>query len=171
VTVDQVHNYREGSCCRRAIIPAEFVIGCPLILGFAVFLLVRGSWLFGSWVLGVAVNYVPLADGLFIIGADSAGRMLELIGRPTEDDDVVLFHAMPPDCQRQEVPTMTKSRAPSADPALAERLALMTIAEIDAVRVTTDTRTALEAIAAAQGRRLADVSREALDEYVSRHAS
>ncbi len=39
------------------------------------------------------------------------------------------------------------------------------------VRVTTDTRTALEAIAATQGRRLADVSREALDEYVSRHAS
>jgi hypothetical protein len=38
------------------------------------------------------------------------------------------------------------------------------------VRVTTDTRTALETIAAAQGRRLADVSREALDEYVARHA-
>lgn len=38
------------------------------------------------------------------------------------------------------------------------------------VRVTTDTRTALEAIAAAQGRRLADVSRDALDEYVARHA-
>lgn len=39
------------------------------------------------------------------------------------------------------------------------------------VRVTTDTRTALETIAAAQGRRLADVSRDALDEYVARHAS
>ncbi len=39
------------------------------------------------------------------------------------------------------------------------------------VRVTTRTRAALEAIAAAQGRRLADVSREALDEYVDRHAS
>lgn len=39
------------------------------------------------------------------------------------------------------------------------------------VRVTTDTRSALEAIADAQGRRLADVSRDALDEYVSRHAS
>lgn len=38
------------------------------------------------------------------------------------------------------------------------------------VRVTTDTRTALETIAAAQGRRLADVSRDALDEYVARHA-
>jgi hypothetical protein len=39
------------------------------------------------------------------------------------------------------------------------------------VRVTTDTRTALEAIAAAQGRRLADVSRDALNEYVAHHAS
>ncbi len=39
------------------------------------------------------------------------------------------------------------------------------------VRVTTRTRTALEAIAAAQGRRLADVSRDALDEYATRHAS
>ncbi|MDQ2846288.1 MAG: hypothetical protein M3Y77_08050 [Actinomycetota bacterium] len=39
------------------------------------------------------------------------------------------------------------------------------------VRVTTSTRTALEAIATDQGRRLADVSRDALDEYVARHAS
>jgi hypothetical protein len=39
------------------------------------------------------------------------------------------------------------------------------------VRITTRTRAALEAIAAAQGRRLADVSRDALDEYVARHAS
>ena len=39
------------------------------------------------------------------------------------------------------------------------------------VRVTASTRTALETIAAAQGRRLADVSRDALDEYVDRHAS
>ncbi len=37
------------------------------------------------------------------------------------------------------------------------------------VRVTTDTRSALEAIAANQGRRLADVSRDALTEYVNRH--
>ena len=39
------------------------------------------------------------------------------------------------------------------------------------VRVTSRTRSALEAIAAAQGRRLADVSRDALDEYAARHAS
>ena len=32
-------------------------------------------------------------------------------------------------------------------------------------------RTALEAIAAAQGRRLADISRDALDEYVTRYAN
>jgi hypothetical protein len=38
------------------------------------------------------------------------------------------------------------------------------------VRVDPGTRTALEAIAEKQGRRLADVSREALDEYVTRHA-
>jgi len=38
------------------------------------------------------------------------------------------------------------------------------------VRVTTETRSALETIANAQGRRLADVSREALNEYVARHA-
>ena len=39
------------------------------------------------------------------------------------------------------------------------------------VRVPPETRTALEKLARAQGKRLADVSREALDEYVSRHAS
>ncbi|MGH9058100.1 MAG: hypothetical protein ACRDZY_01080, partial [Acidimicrobiales bacterium] len=38
------------------------------------------------------------------------------------------------------------------------------------VRVTTRTRSALEAIAATQGRRLSEVSRDALDEYVDRHA-
>jgi hypothetical protein len=37
------------------------------------------------------------------------------------------------------------------------------------VRVAAETRDALEAIAHAQGRRLADVSRDALDEYVQRH--
>jgi hypothetical protein len=39
------------------------------------------------------------------------------------------------------------------------------------VRVPQPTRDALERLAKAQGKRLADVSREALDEYVSRHAS
>ncbi len=39
------------------------------------------------------------------------------------------------------------------------------------LRVPLKTRQALEAIAATQGRRLADVSREALAEYIHRHAS
>ncbi len=39
------------------------------------------------------------------------------------------------------------------------------------VRVTRAARSALEEIASAQGRRLADVSRDALDEYIRRHAS
>jgi predicted HicB family RNase H-like nuclease len=39
------------------------------------------------------------------------------------------------------------------------------------VRVPPDVRAALESIAERQGRRLADVSREALSEYVERHAS
>ncbi len=39
------------------------------------------------------------------------------------------------------------------------------------VRVTPAARASLEEIASAQGRRLADVSRDALDEYIRRHAS
>jgi len=39
------------------------------------------------------------------------------------------------------------------------------------VRVPQPTREALERLAKAQGKRLADISREALDEYISRHAS
>ncbi len=39
------------------------------------------------------------------------------------------------------------------------------------VRVPQPTREALERLAKAQGKRLADIGREALDEYVSRHAS
>jgi hypothetical protein len=39
------------------------------------------------------------------------------------------------------------------------------------VRVPSEIRDALESIADAQGRRLADVSRDALVEYVERHAS
>jgi hypothetical protein len=39
------------------------------------------------------------------------------------------------------------------------------------VRVPQPTRDALEKLAKSQGKRLADISREALDEYISRHAS
>jgi hypothetical protein len=39
------------------------------------------------------------------------------------------------------------------------------------VRVSSTTRAALEEIAASQGRRLADVSRDAFEEYIRSHAS
>lgn len=39
------------------------------------------------------------------------------------------------------------------------------------VRVTSSTREALEHIATSKGRSLSEISREALDEYVARHAS
>ena len=34
-------------------------------------------------------------DGLFVIGADASGRMLELVARPAEAGDLLVFHAMP----------------------------------------------------------------------------
>jgi hypothetical protein len=42
-----------------------------------------------------AVRVVDTGDGLFIIGADTAGRMLELAGGLGEAGDLVIFHAMP----------------------------------------------------------------------------
>ena len=42
-----------------------------------------------------AVRVIDTNDGLLIIGADTAGRMLELAGRPDEAGDLVVFHAMP----------------------------------------------------------------------------
>lgn len=42
-----------------------------------------------------AIRLVETDDGLFVIGADASGRMLELLARPAEDGDLVVFHAMP----------------------------------------------------------------------------
>lgn len=42
-----------------------------------------------------AIRVVETDDGLFIIGADASGRMLELVGRPSDAGDLVVFHAMP----------------------------------------------------------------------------
>ncbi len=42
-----------------------------------------------------AIRLVDTDDGLFVIGADSSGRMLELVARPTESGEIVVFHAMP----------------------------------------------------------------------------
>ena len=41
-----------------------------------------------------AIRLVATDDGVFVIGADDSGRMLELVARTT-DDDLVVFHAMP----------------------------------------------------------------------------
>lgn len=42
-----------------------------------------------------AIRLFDTDDGLFVIGADASGRMLELIARPAEAGDLVVFHAMP----------------------------------------------------------------------------
>lgn len=42
-----------------------------------------------------AIRLVDTDDGLFIIGADLSGQLLELIARPVEAGDLVVFHAMP----------------------------------------------------------------------------
>jgi hypothetical protein len=44
--------------------------------------------------VGNAVCIVEVADGLFLIGADASGHMLELVARATEDGELVVFHAM-----------------------------------------------------------------------------
>lgn len=41
-----------------------------------------------------AIRVIDMDDGLFIIGADMDGQVLELVARPTEDGDLVVFHAM-----------------------------------------------------------------------------
>jgi hypothetical protein len=45
-----------------------------------------------------AIRLVDTDDGLFVISADASGRMLELVARPAEAGDLVVFHA-PATCQ------------------------------------------------------------------------
>jgi len=42
-----------------------------------------------------AIRLVDTDDGLFVIGADASGQLLELVTRPTEAGDLLVFHAMP----------------------------------------------------------------------------
>ncbi len=42
-----------------------------------------------------AIRLVDIDDGLFVIGADTSGQLLELVARPTDAGDLVVFHAMP----------------------------------------------------------------------------
>jgi len=54
-----------GSARRRRIVVAEFVAGALLLTGFGIWLLTRassaGAVVFGGWMTGVGLNYVPLA--------------------------------------------------------------------------------------------------------------
>ncbi len=52
---------RSGSLRRRRVIRAEFDIGCVVALAFGAFLLARGVGFIGFWILGIGVNYIPLA--------------------------------------------------------------------------------------------------------------
>lgn len=42
-----------------------------------------------------AIRVVETDDGLFIVGADASGLMLELVGRPSDTGDLIVFHALP----------------------------------------------------------------------------
>lgn len=42
-----------------------------------------------------AIRLIETDDGMFIIGADHSGQLLELVARPTEDGELRVFHAMP----------------------------------------------------------------------------
>lgn len=42
-----------------------------------------------------AIRLVDIDDELFVIGADTSGQLLELVARPTDAGDLVVFHAMP----------------------------------------------------------------------------
>jgi hypothetical protein len=50
-----------GTVRRRRIILAEFVVGFPVVLAVAAVVLRAGHPLLGTWFLGLAVNYLPLA--------------------------------------------------------------------------------------------------------------
>ena len=76
---------RAGSLRRRRIIRAEFVLGCVVALALATFLLVNGAWLIGFWLLGVGVNYIPLAlYSIVLFPGDRVERELEGVDLPTE---------------------------------------------------------------------------------------
>lgn len=42
-----------------------------------------------------AIRLIETDDRLFVIGADTSGRMLEVVARPTETAGLIVFHAMP----------------------------------------------------------------------------
>ena len=42
-----------------------------------------------------AIRLVDIDAGLFVIGADKSGQLLELVARPDDAGELVVFHAMP----------------------------------------------------------------------------
>ncbi len=44
-----------------------------------------------------ANRLIETDDGLFVIGAGTSGRMLEVVARPTETGGLIVFHASPSD--------------------------------------------------------------------------
>lgn len=45
--------------------------------------------------VGNAIKVITLEEGWFIIGSDESGRMLELVAKTTDEEELVVFHAMP----------------------------------------------------------------------------
>jgi hypothetical protein len=76
---------RAGSLRRRRFIRAEFVLSCVVALALAAFLLANGAWLIGFWVLGIGVNYIPLAMySVVLFPGHHVERELAGVDLPTE---------------------------------------------------------------------------------------
>ncbi len=48
-----------------------------------------------SHAIGNAIRVIETDDGIFVIGPDGSGRLLELLARADEDGEWIVFHAMP----------------------------------------------------------------------------
>lgn len=42
-----------------------------------------------------AIRLIEIDEGVFLIGADPSGQMLEVVARTTGKGDLIVFHAMP----------------------------------------------------------------------------
>lgn len=45
--------------------------------------------------VGNAIRVIEIDDGIFVIGPDGAGRLLELLAHADESGELIVFHAMP----------------------------------------------------------------------------
>jgi hypothetical protein len=72
-----------GRAVRRRIILAEFVLGFVGMVAIGIWMVVFtrsvGWWIFGAWLIGVGLNYLPVA--VYAISLSRAGRLeAELAG-------------------------------------------------------------------------------------------